>query len=81
MSDFLKIGLPGAALYLRANGFSWSESDRLLQLKLRFERGPFREVTDEQKRLEFAKWLVDHGRLNDRQEPMLPDIGLERPAA
>ena len=51
MSDFWMIGLSGAALYLRANGFSWSESDRLLRLKLRYERGEFRELTDENKRL------------------------------
>ncbi len=64
MSDFWMIGLSGAALYLRANGFSWSESDRLLRLKLRHERGEFRELTDENKRLEFAHWhlrnLSDH---------------------
>lgn len=42
MSDFWMIGLSGAALYLRANGFSWGESDRLLRLKLRYDRGEFR---------------------------------------
>ena len=39
MRDFWTIGLSGAALFLRTNGFSWPESDRLLQLKLRYERG------------------------------------------
>ena len=41
MRDFWTIGLSGAALFLRTSGFSWQESDRLLQLKLRFERGDF----------------------------------------
>lgn len=65
MRDFWSIGLSGAALYLRHNGFSWQEADRLLQLKLRYERGAFVEVTDEQKRAEFARWLVQHGNLSD----------------
>jgi len=81
MSDFWMIGLSGAALYLRANGFSWSESDRLLRLKLRHERGEFRELTDENKRLEFAHWLVQHGWLTDRLDGPAWDCGQERPAA
>jgi hypothetical protein len=68
MRDFWTVGLSGAALFLRTNGFSWQESDRLLQLKLRYERGDFREKTDEQKRLEFAKWLVQHGRHSEQLE-------------
>jgi len=68
MRDFWTIGLSGAALLLRTSGFSWQESDRLLQLKLRYERGDFAEKTDDQKRLEFAKWLVQHGRYTDQLE-------------
>jgi hypothetical protein len=73
MRDFWSIGLSGAALYLRHSGFSWQESDRLLQLKLRCERGEFQEVTDEQKRAEFARWLVQHGRLTERVDSRWPD--------
>ena len=34
-------------------------------LKLRYERGNFRELTHEQKRLFFVRWLVEHGRLSE----------------
>jgi hypothetical protein len=81
MRDFWTIGLSGAALFLRTTGFSWQESDRLLQLKLRYERGDFREKTDEQKRLEFAKWLVQHGRYTDQLEDPSWYSGRRRPAA
>ena len=74
MRDFWSIGLSGAALYLRHNGFSWQESDRLLRLKLRCGRGDFQEVTDEQKRAEFARWLVQHGYLTDWPDQRLPDV-------
>ena len=81
MRDFWTIGLSGAALLLRTSGFSWQESDRLLQLKLRFERGDFAEKTDEQKRLEFAKWLVQHGRYTDQLEDPSWHSGRQFPAA
>ena len=81
MRDFWGIGLSGAALYLRHNGFSWQQADRLLQLKLRYERGAFHEVTDEQKRAEFAKWLVRHGHLTDRLDHHGPETGRDTRAA
>jgi len=81
MRDLWSIGLSGAALFLRTNGFSWQEADRLLHLKLRYERGDFREKTDEQKRLEFAKWLVHHGRYSDELEDQAWDFGRHYPAA
>ena len=81
MPDFWTIGLSGAAFFLRTCGFSWQESDRLLQLRLRYERGEFEETTDEQKRAEFAKWLVRHGRLTDQLEPPWGRFGERRPAA
>ena len=40
-----------------------------MQLKLRYDRGRFRETTDELTRLEFALWLVDHGWLSDELRP------------
>ena len=54
-----------AALTLRTKGFSPREADRLVVLRQRYERGEFRDVPIEQKRKEFAKWLVEHGRLTD----------------
>jgi len=81
MSDFWTFGLSGAALYLRANGFSWRETDRLLRLKVRCERGELQEVTDEQKRIEFAQWLVAHDRLTDRLDRWPGDARWQKPAA
>ena len=69
MHDFWTLGPTGAALHLRARGYSWSEAERLVQLKLRYDRGRFRETTDELTRLEFARWLVDHGWLSDELRP------------
>ena len=65
MSDFWTLGPAGAALHLRARGYSWPEAERLVRLKLRYDRGQSRETTDELNRLHFATWLVDHGRLSD----------------
>lgn len=65
MRDFWTAGPTAAALGLRARGFSPWEANCLVALKLRYERGDFREVSDAHKRLAFARWLVDHGRLSD----------------
>ena len=81
MRDLWSIGLSGAALFLRTNGFSWQEADRLLHLRLRYERGDYREKTDEQKRLEFVKWLVQHGRYTDQLEDPSWHSGRQFPAA
>ena len=62
------VGASAAALALRSQGFSPREADRLVTLRQRYERGEFREITDSQKRLEFARWLVQHGRLTDNME-------------
>jgi hypothetical protein len=68
MTDFWSVGPTRAALGLRALGFTPWEAERLVVLKMRYERGGFRElaeVSQEQKRLRFARWLVEHGRLTD----------------
>lgn len=65
MTEFWTIGPTAAALALRAQGFSPREAERLVRLKLRYERGDFRELTDEQKRLLFTRWLFEHGWLNE----------------
>ena len=69
MTDFWTTGPTAAALGLRVLGFSPREAERLVRLKLRYERGGFRELTIAHKRLLFARWLVDHGRLSDWPTP------------
>src|SRR5581483_7155626 len=69
MTDFWTTGPTAAALGLRVLGFSPREAERLVRLKLRYERGGFRELTITHKRLLFARWLVDHGRLSDWPTP------------
>lgn len=50
---------------LGALGFSRLEAQRLLGLKERFDRGQLHEVTREEQRLRFVRWLVDHEYLNE----------------
>jgi hypothetical protein len=61
MIDFWTLGPSAAAYGLRARGFSLREADRLVALKLRHERGEFRELT-EYDHLCFLRWRVEHGR-------------------
>jgi hypothetical protein len=61
MIDFWTLGPTAAAFGLRAHGFAPREAERLVALKLRYERGEFRELTDHD-RLRFLRWLVEHGR-------------------
>lgn len=65
MTEFWTMGPTAAALCLRTQAFSPRQAERLVWLKLRWERGDFREVTDQQKRLLFARWLVEHGWLDE----------------
>jgi len=51
MPDVWMIGPTAAARALRACGFSARQAERLVELKLRYERGAFREMTAVQKRL------------------------------
>jgi hypothetical protein len=64
MSEFWTIGPAAAAHRLRLCGFSPLEAERLVALKIRYDRGALREPTDDD-RLGFARWLVEHGRLSD----------------
>ena len=61
MIDFWTLGPTAAAYGLRARGFSPREAERLVALKLRYQRGEFRELTNHD-RLRFLRWLVEHGR-------------------
>ncbi len=65
MPDVWTFGPTAAARALRTFGFSSRQADRLVALKIRYERGAFRELTAAQKRLLFVRWLVEHGMLND----------------
>ena len=65
MADFWRTGPTGVALALRAFGFSPQQAERLVALKLRYDRGEYRELTEVHKRLLFTRWLVEHDRLSD----------------
>lgn len=65
MTQFWTMGPTAAAFSLRAQGFSPRAAERLVKLKLGYDRGEFRELTSEQKRLLFARWLFAHGRISD----------------
>ncbi len=47
------------------SGFPPLSAARLVALRRRYEQGEFRELTDEEKRLLFGRWLVEHGRLRE----------------
>jgi hypothetical protein len=47
------------------SGFAPAELVRLAHLKGRYDRGDFRELTPEERRLRFARWLVAQGRVNE----------------
>lgn len=64
VTDFWWFGPSAAALALRRMGCSPRDADRLVALKLRQLRGDL-ELTEEQKRLRFARWLVRHGRIGE----------------
>jgi len=65
MSDLWMVGPTALAFGLRRHGYSLREAERLVALKLRYVRGEYRELTEPQKRLRFARWLVDHGWLSE----------------
>ena len=52
---------------LWARGFAPDEAASLLDLRARYELGEFRELTDDEKRFDFVRWLVKRGRLNEGQ--------------
>ena len=56
---------------LVGSGFSPASAARLVALKRRQEQGEFQELTDEEKRFRFGRWLITHGRVNEGV-PALP---------
>jgi hypothetical protein len=74
-----RMGPIAAAAALRGLGFSSQEANRLVELKLRCERGDLDDPTDAQKRLRFVRWLVQNGRLSEG-EPVCWADGQRRAA-
>ena len=64
MTNFWRFAPSAASMALRTMGFTPRQADRLVALKLRQLRGDL-ELTEEQKRLSFARWLVRHGRIGE----------------
>jgi hypothetical protein len=56
---------------LLALGFSSEEAERLIRVKRQRERRPPDGLSE--KRLLFARWLVEHGRLSDGPPTCPPD--------
>ncbi len=48
---------------LAANGFNEEEVARLFVARWRCQQGTYSEDTEESKRLQFARWLYQHGKL------------------
>ncbi len=65
MPDVWIFGPTAGAQVLRACGFSLRQAECLVALKIRYQRGAFRELTPADKRLLFTRWLVEHNRLSD----------------
>lgn len=65
MPDIWSIGPTAATRALRAYGFSPRQAERLVALRMQYERGHFREITAAQNRMLFVRWLVAHGCLSD----------------
>jgi len=66
--DFWTTGPTAAIIALRASGFSTREAERLVRLKIRYERGALRELTDGRRRqlyLHFLRWLAERGQFDD----------------
>lgn len=66
ISHVWRLGTAASRLALTHRGFNARETERLIALKIRYERGDLRLVSDEEKRLRFARWLVMHSYLTDR---------------
>ncbi len=71
-----------ATLALVALGFEPIQAARLVALRLRLAPDGSAPVTPAQKRLRFARWLVEHGRLSDGAPAGGPDAphGADRSA-
>ena len=68
MIDIWTIGPTAAAYHLRQQGFTPRQAERLVALRLRRARGELHELTYEECRRRFVRWLVEHGRFTDWPE-------------
>lgn len=66
VSHVWRLGTAASRLALTRRGFNARETERLIAFKIRYERRDLRFVSDEEKRLRFARWLVTHGYLTDQ---------------
>jgi hypothetical protein len=65
MRDVWAIGPTAATCHLRLRGFTPREAERLVALKISYDRGAFREITALD-RLRFGRYLVRAGWFDDR---------------
>jgi len=50
---------------LCSNGFSVEQAERMILMRRRIHRGEINEVAVDVNRLEFMRWLVQHGKVSD----------------
>lgn len=68
-TDQKAIDPAAAAQGLRLRGFTARQAERLVALRIRYERGEVDELTDLERRALFVRWLVEHGRFTDWPTP------------
>jgi hypothetical protein len=66
MPDVWAISPTAATCHLRRRGFAPREAERLVALKIRHDRGEFREITPHDRR-RFARYLVRTGWFDDHR--------------
>ncbi|MDP9352902.1 MAG: hypothetical protein M3P51_15380 [Chloroflexota bacterium] len=70
LSQCMRLGTPVARRVLQYGyDFSPREAERLIALKIRYEGGKLQYKSPERKHLEFYRWLVVHGRVDDDCRP------------
>jgi hypothetical protein len=76
--DIWTIGPTAAAFHLRRQGFTPRQAERLVALRLRHERGELNELTYDECRRRFYRWLVEHARFTDWPQDGASQPGGER---
>ncbi len=69
LSRCMRLGTAVARHLLQHYGFNARQAERLIDLKIRYECGGLRYKGRERKYLEFYRWLVVHGDLDDDCHP------------
>lgn len=66
LGTLIRFGTPFARhVLVHGYGFSPREADRLVALKIRFERGQLEYLSHQEKQLRFVRWLYLHGRISE----------------